>query len=79
MAFVTDTQFSGTSNLVGALTAPFKVLAEKISNAMVLSMEASSRAAQIEELNRKTDRELEDIGINREDIARLVYADILYL
>lgn len=79
MAFVTDTQTSGISTFAGALAAPFKTVGDKISRAMVLSMEASSRAAKIEELNRKTDRELEDMGIKREDIARLVFADILYI
>lgn len=40
---------------------------------------AQSRAGEVERLNAKTDAELARMGLKREDIARHVFRDILYL
>jgi len=41
--------------------------------------EAQNRSAAVYELQKRSDRELADIGIAREDIVRHVYRDIYYL
>lgn len=40
---------------------------------------AQSRADQVQRLNGMTDAELARIGLRREDIARYVFRDILYI
>ncbi|WP_306045471.1 DUF1127 domain-containing protein [Nioella sp. MMSF_3534] len=40
---------------------------------------AQSRANQVQRLNGMTDAELARIGLRREDIARYVFRDILYI
>ena len=40
---------------------------------------AQSRADEVERLNAKSDAELSRIGLRREDIARYVFRDILYI
>ena len=41
--------------------------------------EAQNRSAAVYELQKRSDRELADIGIAREDIVRHVYRDIYHL
>lgn len=41
--------------------------------------EAQSRATEVERLNAKTDADLARMGLKREDIARHVFRDIIYL
>ena len=40
---------------------------------------AQSRATEVERLNAKTDAELARMGVRREDSARYVFRDILYI
>lgn len=79
MAFVSDFQTAPLVSFGQTLTTAVKKAVKTFGTAMVFSMEASSRVAKIEELNRKSDEELAEIGVRREDIARLVYNDILYV
>ena len=41
--------------------------------------EAQSRAAEVERLSAKSDAELARMGLKREDIARHVFRDIIYI
>lgn len=41
--------------------------------------EARSRSAEFQTLDRKSDKELAEMGLKREDIARHVYRDMFYL
>jgi len=50
-----------------------------IGQGMVAHMESKSRLAEIEALNAKTDAELAEMGIKREEIARHVFRDIMFV
>lgn len=41
--------------------------------------EASSRARELEVLNAKTDAQLAEMGLKREDIVRFVFRDMMYI
>ena len=47
-------------------------------NSMDLAVSANRRIAQLETLSGKSDEELADLGIRREDIARHVFRDIYH-
>ena len=56
-----------------------KSVGAAISRYFVASMEAASRSTQIQALQSMSDRQLADIGLKREDIARHVYSDMFHL
>jgi hypothetical protein len=83
MAFVTDTQITSSIQGVFAKVAKFVggviVKATKSVGTFMLDMaEANSRSHMIQDLNNKTDRQLADMGIAREDIVRHVFRDKLH-
>lgn len=84
MAFVTDTQ--STSSAQGGFTKAVKSVggifmkAARAFGTFMLDMaEANSRSQTIALLNSKTDRQLADMGIARDDIVRHVFRDKMYL
>ena len=50
-----------------------------LRSAIVLTGSMNGRMRQIEVLNAKSDAELAAIGLEREDITRYVFRDIIYL
>ncbi len=48
-------------------------------HALIASMEANSRLRTIRHLQAKSDEELADIGLKRDDIVRHVYGDMFYV
>ncbi len=46
---------------------------------LTLVAEANARIAKIEKLSSKSDAELAEMGLKREDIARVVFRDISYI
>ena len=57
----------------------FVRLGHAISDAMTRSAERQSRRAAILALEAKSDRELADMGLRRDEIAQHVFRDILYV
>lgn len=64
-----DVHSTGFTPILHILAAPFVA----VGNILVKMGEANSRSRQATYLNSLTDRELEDIGIKREDIAQYVF------
>jgi len=73
MAFVTDT------NIVAPTQNVFAKIAKALGRFIIDMAEANSRSQTIAILNSKTDRQLADMGIAREDIVRHVFRDKMYL
>ena len=57
----------------------FKAIWANLANAMEASCEINGRTDRIEALNKLSDAELARKGLRREDIARHVFADRLYI
>ncbi|NSX54400.1 hypothetical protein [Parasulfitobacter algicola] len=72
MAYITDTQADRG-------THPLRAFWDMMIRAREASLNNQGRVAQIEKLNAKTDAELKEIGINREDITRYVFRDLIYI
>lgn len=81
MATQTDIHFTAGKS-AGALAVFTGVLArawDRLAQAMIAYGDSRSRAAELHSLEAKSDRELADIGLKREDIARHVFRDLYYL
>lgn len=50
-----------------------------IGRGIVASVESNSRLRTVQHLQAKTDAELADIGLKRDDIVRHVYGDLFYV
>lgn len=76
------TDMTSSSPLAGGLhafRATIRNFFDGIGRGFSASLEASSRMAELERLNAMSDAELAEIGIRREDIARVVFRDVLYV
>lgn len=73
MAYITDTHF------VAPVRGVFSKAVKAISAFFVQAEEANGRTRIVAVLNNKTDRELADIGIAREDIVRHAYRVKMYI
>ena len=51
----------------------------RVGTAMVMAGESNSRMRRVRALQSMSDAELAKRGIRREDIVRIVFADVLYL
>lgn len=60
-------------------TPVFSGFGRWLLNTLVLIAEANPRMREVERLNAKSDKQLAQLGLKREDIARYVMRDILYL
>lgn len=57
----------------------FTGMGSSIYNALIRMGEARSRTDQMDTLNAKTDAELAEMGLRREDIARYVFRDMMHI
>lgn len=74
MTFITD-----TSPVRIAIPATVRKIFDGIAGFFISLTEAQSRAAEMNRLNDMSDRQLADLGIEREDIARHVFRDLYYV
>ncbi len=72
MAFITD-------HIRASLFPNLRAFFAGLSKSIDLAASTRHRVTQMERLNAKTDTQLEELGIRREDIARYVFRDILYI
>jgi len=63
----------------GGLRARVDAFFASLGKAMMTYAVARSRAAEIQALNDKTDAELAQLGIARDDIPRYVFRDMFYV
>jgi uncharacterized protein YjiS (DUF1127 family) len=60
----------------GAITTWFENILSGLARGMTAYIEARSRAAEFEALNARTDEELAEMGLTRDDIPRHVFRDM---
>ncbi|KKL17605.1 hypothetical protein LCGC14_2483900 [marine sediment metagenome] len=72
MAYITTRPTQGFSN-------PLRGIGQRIANGFRAVIVANSRVAQVEALNAKSDEQLAQMGLRREDIVRHVFRDTMYL
>ncbi|WP_298861436.1 DUF1127 domain-containing protein [uncultured Sulfitobacter sp.] len=72
---ITSAPFMNAHTGLAQLTSLFK----SIGNAIVRASEASSRIKRVEALRAKSDVELADMGIERDDIVHHVFKDLYYV
>ena len=75
MAFYSDTHSSAAT---GILTRVGEILAG-FGRAVFTARAAEARVHEMERLMAKSDAELAELGLRREDIARHVFRDILHI
>ncbi|MDP5085315.1 MAG: DUF1127 domain-containing protein [Yoonia sp.] len=73
MAFYTDTIATRTKASSGF--AFFNSIAGFFDRVIA----SQNRSVEVQRMQRLSDRELEDIGVNRDDIVRYVYRDIYHI
>lgn len=81
MASQTDIHFAAgkSAGFFAAVTGGLARAWASLSNAMIAYGESRSRFAELQSLEAKSDHELADIGLKREDIVRHVFRDLYYL
>ncbi len=81
MATQTDIHFAAgkSAGFFAAITGGLARAWAALSNAMIAYGESRSRFAELQSLEAKSDHELADIGLKREDIVRHVFRDLYYL
>lgn len=73
MAFYTDSIASRSKSSSGlAFFSGIAAFFERV-------VASQNRSVEVQRMQRLSDRELEDIGINRDDIVRYVYRDIYHI
>jgi len=75
MAHITLNPTIRPASFAVSLMAPLRA----IGRFFIASMENNSRCHLVEQLNAKSDAELAEMGLKREDIVRYVFRDYLYL
>ena len=75
MAFTTDTPQANRKPILSAVSEWFFAF----GRAMYIASGAEERMRQIDILNAKSDQELKEIGLNRDDIPHYVFRDIIHL
>ena len=75
MAFYSDTHAPATTGILPRIGGFFAGLAQAVFTARA----AEARVHEMERLMAKSDAELAELGLRREDIARHVFRDILHL
>ncbi|MCT8160249.1 hypothetical protein [Pseudoruegeria sp. SHC-113] len=66
---------SDTASFAAGLSALFS----RLGAALMRAAENRSRVEQMERLNAKSDEELAALGLRREDIARYVFRDMMFI
>lgn len=72
---ITSAPFMTAQSGLTQLLSMFKSIGASIAHAT----EASSRISRVEQLRAKSDRELADMGIERDDIVHHVFKDLYYI
>ena len=75
MAYVTQIHTNVFSNVWGSISN-FLAAAGR---AMIVSSSAEARLRKVHELNAKTDAELAEMNLRREDIAAYVFRDLMHI
>ena len=75
MAFYSDTHTPAAPSVLSRIGEFFAALARAVFTARA----AEARVHEMERLMAKSDAELAEIGLRREDIARHVFRDILHI
>jgi hypothetical protein len=72
-----DTHAGSHSDLLHRIFGGIKSCFLVFGNAMIAASTANRRLQTVEKLNAKSDAELAELGIRREDIVRKVFIDML--
>ncbi|WP_298261987.1 DUF1127 domain-containing protein [uncultured Litoreibacter sp.] len=72
MAYVSQTQPNSFFDRIGDFLV-------SLFNSIDLAASANTRIAEMEKLNAKTDEQLSEMGLRRQDIARHVFRDIYHI
>ncbi|WP_300520483.1 hypothetical protein [Aliiroseovarius sp.] len=75
MAHTLSNPVVATRHATDILLAPFRA----IGRFFILVMENNSRVQMVERLNAKSDAELAEIGLKRDEIVHHVFRDLYYL
>ena len=75
MAHTLSTHSLGNLHAIDILLAPFRA----IGRFFITVMEQNSRVQLVERLNAKSDAELAEMGLSRDEIVHHVFRDLYYL
>ena len=73
------TQATNVSIAKSGLRDRFDGFMAAVATGLTVYMEGRARIGQLEMMNAKTDDELAEMGLKREDIPHYVYRDLFYL
>jgi uncharacterized protein YjiS (DUF1127 family) len=73
------TTLSQGSEIAHSVLNGIKAFFRTIGGALISVAEANQRVHAVERLNQKSDAELAQLGIRREDIVRYVFRDMLHI
>lgn len=79
MAYNDSFSRTSISQALHAVGSAIGGLFASVGKALVLNSSANQRLRQVEALQAKSDAELAQMGLKREDITRYVFRDILFL
>ena len=79
MAYASHTQTNETSGIFAGIWAGISGFFAAFGRALVASSYAEARLNQAEQLNAKTDEELAEMGLRREDIPAYVFRDLMHI
>lgn len=70
---------AATHSDAASVSASLSALFSRLGAALMRAAESRSRVEQMERLNAKSDEELAALGLRREDIARYVFRDMMFI
>lgn len=79
MAYVTQGNEPRSRGAVASVASAIWSGLQSVGKFLTVAGAAQARVQKMEELAAKSDEELAHMGIRREDIARVVFSDILYI
>lgn len=79
MAYSNSVSGFSVSQALHAIGSAARSTLASVGRAMVITSSSHRRLMQIEHLQAKSDAELAEMGLKREDIARYVFRDILFM
>ena len=78
MAYL-DSHAAGAANALHRVADGIARFFKSIGRALLVSSNATQRLKLVEKLQAKTDAELAELGIPRDDIVRYVFIDIMHI
>ncbi|MEO9682878.1 MAG: DUF1127 domain-containing protein [Tateyamaria sp.] len=75
MAYASHTDTNVTHSILAGITGFFAA----VGRGIMMSSSADARLRKAEILNAKTDEELAELGLRREDIPAFVFRDLMHL